>query len=84
MLSRDTEIMRSLLLGPLSSIGSLEEDAQAWNRVWCEHPRASKGLVQKFVSASLDLEKQQDFESGELVLWRRQDVPELSISVKSV
>ena len=40
MLSRDIENMRSLLLGQLRSIGSLEEDAQAWNRVWCEHPRA--------------------------------------------
>ena len=65
MLSRDMENMRSLLPGQLSSIGSLEEDAQAWNRVWCEHPRAWKGLVQKFVSASLDFKKQQDFESGE-------------------
>ena len=65
MLSRDIENMRSLLPKQLSSIGSLEEDAQAWNRVWCEHPRAWKGLVQKFASASLDFEKQQGFESGE-------------------
>ena len=84
MLSRDIENMRSLLLGQLRSIGSLEEDAQAWNRVWCEHPRAWKGLVQKFVSASLDFEKQQGFESGKLVLLRRQEVPELSVSVQNV
>ena len=38
MLSRDIENMRSLLPKQLSSIGSLEEDAQAWNRIWCEHP----------------------------------------------
>ena len=65
MLSRDIENMRSLLPKQLSSIGSLEEDAQAWNRVWCEHPRAWKGLVRKFASASLDFEKQQGFESRE-------------------
>ena len=64
-LSRDIENMRSLLPGQLRSIGSLVEDVQAWNRVWCEHPRAWKGLVQKFVSASLDFEKEQGFQSGE-------------------
>ena len=56
MLCRDIENMRSFLPKLLSSIGSLEEDAQAWNRVWCEHPRAWKGLVQKFTLA-LDFEK---------------------------
>ena len=65
MLSRDIENMRSLLPKQLSSIGSLEEDAQAWNRVWCEHPRALKGLVRKFSSALLDFEKQQGFELRE-------------------
>ena len=54
MLSSDIENMRSLLPGQVSSIGSLEEDVQAWNRVLCEHPRAWKGLAQKFFSASLD------------------------------
>ena len=57
--------MRSLLPGQLSSIGSLEEDAQAWNRVWCEHLVAWKGLVQKFVSASLEFDRLQDPASGE-------------------
>ena len=65
MLSRDIENMRSFLPGHLSSIGSLEEEAQAWNRLLCEHPRAWKGLVEKFVSASLDFEKQLDCESEE-------------------
>ena len=46
-----------------SSIGNLEEDAQAWNRVWCLYPRAWKGLVGKFVTVSLSFEKQQDCES---------------------
>ena len=67
MLSRDIENMRSLLPRQLSSIGSLEEDAQAWNRVWCEHDVAWKGLAQKFVSASSDFEKQRDCESEEIV-----------------
>ena len=45
--------------------------AWAWRRMrrlgieWCEHPVAWKGLVQKFVSASLDLDKLQDPASGE-------------------
>ena len=33
--------------------------------MWCDYPRAWKGLVEKFVSASLDFEKQQDCESEE-------------------
>ena len=44
MFSRDIENMRSFLPVQLSSIGSLEEDAQAWNRV----------------SSCMDFEKQQD------------------------
>ena len=60
MLSRDREHARS---SPGAVPLGLEEDSQAWNRVWCQYPRAWKGLVRKFVSMSLSFEKQQDCES---------------------
>ena len=69
---------------PELSEGCLTRLEGAWNRIWCEHPVAWKGLVQKLSLASLDFEKQHGCESRETGPVDKQELSEPNISVQNV